>query len=492
MTKTLLKFLAAATLAMTASAGVVCAQQTDQSQGQQQSPPANQGTSQSQGPIPAYRSPLAGVGGDEDDQTTSDLAPDTRPVTGAQNFSLGIPIAHSYWQPHVDFTSTIDSNPNEFTGTAENHDDWGTWISLSGGVDVHRATPSNDLELNYIGGGSFASNIDASNGVVQELSISDKQVFRRWDLLVLDNASYLPESPFGFNGLGAGAGGLPGGGIITPGQTLLTGRGQNLSNEVESEVDVFLTGRASLTFVGGYSILQYFDESLLNDGSANFRVGYNYLLNRKDTLGLDYTFIEYSYSGFNQSITSHAARVSYGRKITGRLAFQFAAGPQINLFHTAIAQNSTTPTIGSTTEVGWTLNTALQYQLKRTNFTLQYDHGLTAGSGIQAGSITDTASGSINHAVSRSLSAGIVGGYSRNSGLTVEDTETIANQVLDYWYGGGNLGYRINRTVSLNLSYQLQYQNSGAAFCVSGTCGTNIVRHMISFGIGWRERPLLF
>jgi hypothetical protein len=499
MMRKLFKIIAIAACVGAWGAGTACAQQgQDQSQppAQGQQPAPDQGATQPQGPIPAYRSPLAGVASGADDENAPELAPDTSPITGVQNLGLGTPMVHSYWQPHVDVSSTIDSNPEENTGVSGN---WGTWTSLSGGIDLHRASPSNDLEVSYVGGGAISNDADASNGVIQELSFSDKYVFRRWNLSFFDNLNYLPESSFGFNGLGAGGGsiGVPGGGISPPGQTLLTGRGQNLNNTFETEADVLLSPRASLTFVGGYSNLDYFDSDLLNYGSANARAGYNYQLDRRNTIGAEYTFVQYSYSNFDQSIMLHTIQFTYGRRVTGRLAFQVAAGPEIEELKIPIttATGGGTPTGGSTRNVGLSLSTNLEYQLRRTGFTFAYIHGLSGGSGVQAGSESDTVNGSVNRQVSRNLTAGITGGYSRSSGLTVDPLTTPTtsfDQTLDYWYGGGNLGYALSRTLTLSLTYRLQYQNSGTAFCVSTTCGTSVVRHTISFGVNWRDRPLLF
>jgi hypothetical protein len=500
MTRKLLNIIAIAACVGTWGAGRVCAQPQPQdqsqqpAQGQQQAP--DQSTTQSQGPIPAYRSPLAGATSNDDEDTNTQLAPDTTPVTGAQNFSLGTPLVHSYWQPHVDFSTTVDSNPTESTASGSN---WGTWTSISGGVDVHRASPSNDLELSYVGGGSISDNTNASNGVVQELNFSNKHQFRRWNLSIFENLNYLPESAFGFNGLGAGVpgGGVGGGGAFDPGQSLLTGRGQNLGNTFETEADVFLSARTSLTFIGGYSSLKYFDSDLLNYGSVDARVGYNYLLDRKNTVGVDYTYLQYNYSNFDQSITTHTVQLTYGRRVTGRLAFQLGVGPEIDLLQTPIFTNpggggAGTSTENATTTVGWSLNTSLQYQLKRTALAVSFNHGLAGGSGIQAGAESNTASGTVTHGISRSLSGSILGGYSRSSGLTVVAAETPFTQTFDYWYGGGSLAYALNRSLAFTLSYQLQYQNSGAGFCIDTTCGTSVVRHTISFGLNWRERPLLF
>ncbi|MFZ0980612.1 MAG: hypothetical protein WAN23_14525, partial [Candidatus Acidiferrales bacterium] len=139
------------------------------------------------------------------------------------------------------------------------------------------------MTLNYLGGGTISSDGSASNGIVQDLGFVDRFALRRWTLSVADQLSYLPESSFGFGGLGGI--GLSTGGSVglgtpfgLPGQTILTGIGQRLANAFDTEADVSLTPRTTLTFVGGYSLLHYFDSDLLNSTGASFQGGYNYLL----------------------------------------------------------------------------------------------------------------------------------------------------------------------------------------------------------------------
>lgn len=474
-------------------AGTVRAQEQgqDQNQGQQQTPP-NQGATQAQGPIPAYRSPLAGAA-NEDEDTTTEITPDNRSLTGVQPFGLGMQNQHSYWQPHVDIFLTVDSNPTLTTGNSG----WGTWSSLSGGVDMHKISANNDFELDYVGGGMISNNSSASNGVVQELAFTDKILFRRWALTFFDYLSYLPESSSGFGGLGTPfSGGGSDGGTLGTGQSLLVGRGQNLGNQFDTQADVFLTARSSLTFVGGYSTLKYFDSDLLNYGTVDARAGYNYQIDRKNTIGLVYTFSDTNYGNFDQSITEHTFQVAYGRRVTGRLAFQIAAGPQVATFQIPITTGSGSTdggTTSSTTNLYWSLNANLMYALQRTTFSLAYSHGVEAGSGVLAGSEADTVNGYITHQVTRRFTAGITGGYSRNRGLAVVGTtDPLSTQTFDYWYGGGNLSYPLGRTIALSLSYQLQYQTSGTAFCIGTPCSTDVIRHTISMGVNWRDRPHRF
>jgi hypothetical protein len=495
--------LAGAFCAAMLCAGALRAQQQGQDQSQQPAPDQgqqptapDQGASQAQAPIPAYRSPLAGAAGSQDEETNTDIAPDTSSLTGVRNLSLGMLTSRSYWQPHVDIFTTVDSNPLENAGGGSN---WSAAGEFSGGLDLHHHSGESDLTLSYLGGGTVSNASSTANGVVQGLDVVERLTLRRWVLTFTDQIYYLPQSAAGFNGLGSvslpGSGGL--GSVFTPGQSLLTGQGQSLDNSSFAEADVLLTARSSLTFVGGYSLLHYFDSGLLNYGIDTFRAGYNYQIDRKNSIGLDYTFSEYNYSNFDQSIISHAVQVVYGRRVTGRLAFQIAAGPEVALFHMPISTSTgssggtATPAAGPTTQLYWTVNANVQYAVGRTSFGLAYNHGVSGGSGALAGSLTDTFYGSVTRAMSRTFSSGITGGYSRNQGTQISTT-TPSNQTFDYWYGGANFTHPIGRSLGLTVAYQLQYQTSNASFCIGTTCGESVIRHMISLGIGWHERPLLF
>ncbi len=508
----LLHILLAATLYMLTLALPTARAQDQQNQEppaqnqQTQTPQGQQNQEQSAAPIPAYHSPLASEAGNEtDEDETQPLTPDTRALAGAQNLSLGNPANdHSYWRPHIDVSGSVDSNPQETPGGSGSS--WSAWTSVSGGVDVHRTSGDSDMTLNYLGGGTISSDGSTSNGIVQDLGFVDRFTLRRWTLSVADQLSYLPESSFGFGGLGGI--GLSTGGSVglgtpfgLPGQTILTGIGQRLANAFDTEADVSLTPRTSLTFVGGYSLLHYFDSDLLNSTGASFQGGYNYLLTRKDTIAVFYNYTTFRYNNFNQSIDDHTIQASYARRVTGRLAFQIAAGPQIALFRLPITTTSGSSGSGgesgsgtstnSSTQLYWSLNMNLQYQLRRVGLGLSYYHGVSAGSGVLGGSVADVVSGSASRQMSRTFSSGVTAGYSRNNGLAIDST-TPTNQTYDYWFVGTSFSHPVGRTLGLTFSYQLQYQDSNGSFCVASTCGMSVIRHVISFGVGWHERPLLF
>jgi hypothetical protein len=467
-------------------------QPTDSQQGQQQSQQPEQ-------PIPAIRSPLASVAdnGDEDETGSPEqLQPDTRSLTGVEDLSLGsMAIERSYWRPRLAVLETVDSNPGYSTGGSS----WGTWTSVLGGVDIHRISGVSNLLVSYTGGAMFATNNNSSpNGTIQELNLSERISFRRWTLSVFDQTSYLPESSFGFAGT-AGAG-LPGVGTgvgigtgFTPGQSILTPRGQSLGNAFDVEADAKLTSRSSLTFVGGYSLLHYFDDNLLNFGDATFQAGYNYLLSRQDTVAVSYSFSAFQYSNADQSLNVHTIQGSYGRRVTGKLAFQISGGPQIVLSNTPIT-NSTSVTgsgNGSTSQVYWTLNTSLQYALRRAQIGASYNHGVSGGSGVLLGAETDVATGTFNQQVSRTLNAGFIAGYSHNKGFA-ETTGSSPAQTYSYWFAGVNVAHPIGRSLDVFANYQLQYQDSNTSGCTGSACSLNVIRHQISIGVNFHRQPIPF
>jgi hypothetical protein len=474
-------------------------QNTQAGQQNQNEQPADQSAA---APIPAYHSPLASAGNDSD-AGTEELQPDTRSLSGVQNLSLGgLKTSHSYWQPRVDIFESADSNTQETAGGSS----WGAWTSLTGGVDVHHISGNTDLRLSYTGGGTFSGSEGTSNGMVQQLDFNDRITLRRWTITLLDQLSYLPESAIGYGGY-AGASvpgstiGVPGttggaGSAFLPGVTIALGQGRSVWNSFATEGDFALTPRTSLTFVGGYSLLAYPDDDLLNTWNASARVGYNYLWTPKDTVSVFYTYSGLRYPNFDQSIDAHTFQASYGRRVTGRLAFQVAVGPGIALSRFPISSNgmAVTPGANSTsansTQFFLSLDTSVTYQLRRVVLGLRYDHGVSSGSGVLAGSYANSFEGSATRQMSPTFTSTFMTGYSRNSGTTI-GAGVPTNQAYNYWYVGADLTHPLGN-LGLTFSYQLQYQNSNLQFCTSNaSCGTSLIRNLISVGASWHGGRML-
>jgi hypothetical protein len=448
-------------------------------------------------PIPAYHSPLASQADNPDPNAPPpQLLPDIHTLTGPQDPTLGVPSTnHSYWTPHVDVGVTLDSEPPVAGGGGG----WTTWTTLSGGVDLRWLSGRSDMTLNYVGGGVLSNDGASSNGVLQDLNFADRFNFRRWALTVIEQAAYTPESAFGSGGFPGVSvpGGNPGLGGLIPGQTIITSEGQRFVNTSLGEVDVFLTPRSSLTFSGGYSLLHSFGQNLVDYGDVFAEAGYNYKMNRKDTVGVSYVFSGFRYSNFDESINTSTLLLSYGRSITGRLAFRVGAGPEFTSLSTPIIPGTGVGTIGpssggATSALYWFLSTSVQYQMERMALSASYNHGVSGGSGVLAGSLADTVTGTVVRPLSRVSSGSVNVGYSRNTELAVNGLPQVtqSNRPFDYWFSGVNYSHSWGRTLNMNVGYQLQYQNSNSSFCVGVGCGSSFTRNLITFGLGWRKQPI--
>jgi hypothetical protein len=451
-------------------------------------------------PIPAYHSPLASAANTQDEANAESekLLPDTTALTGIQDLSLGMPATnHSYWQPHVEVSSAVDSNP--LTGNGQTG--WTTFASVSGGIDLHRNSGNSMLSLSYVGGGSFSNDGNVSDGILQGLNFSERLSYRRYVLSFFDQLMYAPQTAFGAAGIPNGPT-LPGQGFgngYVPGQSILTPRGQRLTNFSAGEMDVLLTPRTSLTFVGGYQLLDSVDDPQLNYGDVIFSAGYNYQLSRQNTVGLSYQYSDINYRNITQSIKNNIISVAYGRRITGKLALQASGGPDIALIRMPLTLppgtsggEAVSTSTAYMTQVYASISAALQYQLKQASISAGYNHGVTPGSGVLAGAITDNFTGTVSRQVSRTFNVSGIAGYSRNRGIQIVGTTAPINETFEYWFAGANVSHPLGRTMNVFLSYQLQYQNTGASVCTGPGCAGSLTRNQIIFGFGWRKQPIPF
>ena len=193
--------LLAATLAMVAG---VCAQ--DQQTEEKPKPAAK-----TYGPIGST---------DQDQNPPPDvMQPDNRPLTGIQEPTVGTPSEkHSYWVPGVSYYNFIQSNGQTQGGGS----DWTSTSYVAGNISLVENWSRSQLLMNYSGGGDFSTDSAVGNGWFQQLSASQVFNWERWQLTLLDQFAYLPQSQFGFgNSTGLSIPGI--GGTLGSGTTGLGG-----------------------------------------------------------------------------------------------------------------------------------------------------------------------------------------------------------------------------------------------------------------------------
>lgn len=444
-------------------------------------------------PKPAGRdyAPLPDLDAQQDSQTDrslSDLQPDRRPLTGIETATLGTPrILHSYWVPGLEYGNTIASNsPNLVANSG-----WNSTNYFAGNMSLLEAWGHSLLGVNYSGGGFVSSDSSLGNGQFHQLSTAYHLDLRRWQLLFLEQFSYLPESGFGFGATTALA--IPGiGGSLgvslpnlqagyVPNQSILSATGPRYSSVSGAQLTYLLSPRSAITVGAAYGILRFVNGNSLDDDNPILSAGYSYQITKYDSIGVVYRFAAFQYLANPQAIGDHAAQLAYGRKITGRLSLELFGGPEYSSVRVPISgQRSRTVGSGGAT---------LLYGIPRGQLTVSYISGVTGGSGIFTGAVSNVVSANFGHSLTRVWQGGIDCGYARSSALlnTVGQTPVHYNS----WYAGAGVSRPFGRDVHLSLGYRAQIEQANQAVCSGPSCGNSYLQHSIWLSFQWHSRPLV-
>ncbi|SRR6266849_4021230 len=456
-------------------------------------PVAAQDQQEPEAPKPAGKA-IPPIGGDDEDSNppADQMQPDNSPLTGLQEPTLGVNAErHSYWIPGVSYTNFIQSNAFTQGGGSA----WTSTSYLGGSVSLLENWSRSRLALNYSGGGTFSTDSTVGNSWYQQMGAVQTFIRARWQLVLLDQFSYLPQSRFGF---GAGSGlAIPGvGGSLSPGlpglqpgvdpsQSIFAAVGTRYANAFGTQVNYTLTRRSSVTLGGVFSILRFTKPGNIESNDTLLNAGYNFQITSKDTIGLAYHFSAYHFIDNPQALGSHSVLAAYSRKITGRMALQLAGGPQITTFRV--------PDLGSTktSHAGGKVIANLSYAIEQGSLSVNYLHGVTSGSGVFLGATSDQITGRASHRISRVWSGDAHLGYAYNR--SAETGSRVSGQTFHTVYVGASAARPLGRNATFNLGYTAYIQSSNDAFCVGPSCNTttSYTTHQIQIGFAWRSRPFL-
>ncbi len=418
--------------------------------------------------------------------------PDTRPLSGVEQFTLGqMGKERSYLLPSFEFLETADTN-SDITSGQTNLD---AVTTLFGRISLQRVWSRYKLTADYSGGGYLYNTRSGLNSAIHQFGLTQRIAWRRWSLLLGDRFSYLPEASFGFAGFYSG---LAGSGanvlnlnpvfgtnfnlILEPNQTILTARAPRISNTAVAEVDYNISPKSSITASGSYGILRFPGLEFTDSSNAVFLTGYNYNLTHRDTIALTYGLSLFQFKSTNQHIHNHSAHVAYGRRLTGRLALQLSAGPEISTFTNRVT--------GSGNRVSWGMQSSLLYQFQRMTLGVYYANYLTGGAGVLTGSQSHQVHMTVTRQLSRVWSGSLDLGFARNTALQELTTGTVI-PAFNSEYGGAQLSRPLGRYMSLFMTYYLQRQSSNTGPCTVSFCGTVPLRHHFGVGLNWHHRPIL-
>jgi hypothetical protein len=264
-----------------------------------------------------------------------------------------------------------------------------------------------------------------------------------------------------------------------PAENINTSLVMRLRNSVLAQAQYALSRRSAITLAASYGFLHFDVPTLQNSDMINVQGGYDYLLDPSDSLAILASYGKIDYTGTGRTTSEYGGALAYGRKITGRLAFQVAAGPQeIRM----IVPGNT----GNFNLLFISVNSALTYQRRRGGVSLSFVRGLNSGSGVFFGATSDTASGTAHYQFSRNWTGSINGGTSLNYNLAPAG---VARTKFYNWFAGASLGRPLGQHAAFNLNYGALEQNNPIG-CTVALCGGTGLQQTVGVSLNWHLLPV--
>ena len=238
-----------------------------------------------------------------------------------------------------------------------------------------------------------------------------------------------------------------------------------------------MTRKSTVTLSAAYGLLDFPGPGYISSHMLNAQGGLDYQLDPKNSIAFLGGYGKIDYLGTTNSTTDLLGALAYGRKITGRMAFQVSTGPQF-------IRSMGTP--GNFQQWLLSVNTALSYAWRRSSASLVFVRGLTSGSGVLRGSASDTFSLSASHQFTRLWNGSVSGWYAFNKSLAPAGAAT---QQFSDWFFGASLGRQLTRRVQVNFNYGL-WEPTNPSTCPVLNCGVNGLQQTFGMTVNWHLHPV--
>jgi hypothetical protein len=424
------------------------------------------------------------------------VTPDQNTLAGAAPFTLGsLQRTVNVFDPVISVSGVGQVVP----GTTGKTTVTGNSVA-SGSLNFNRTWSEYRFTTLYNGGETFNLGYGSATeffGVTSphyqfhNLTISQQADWARWHVLIRDDFNASPGATF--SGQGIGGPGLASqftsllGGSLTsfaqsflPSENINTGEAMRYRDSVLGQAQYSFSRRAEVTFAASYGLLHFTVPGFQNSEMLDVQAGYDYLLDPWDSIAILASYGKIDYTGTGKYTTDYVGALAYGRKVTGRLAFQAAVGPQ--------EIQMTVPGGGVGNFHLWfvSANSSLTYKRRRGGVAFSFVRGLTGGSGLFLGATSDTATASGQYQLSRHWSGSINGGYSLNYSLVPAGGTSVQ---FNNWFAGANLGRQIGSHVAINFNYGALEQNNPTG-CTVATCGGTGLQQSVGMSLNWHLLPV--
>jgi hypothetical protein len=477
--------------------------------------PAQGESGSPQTPVPAYGT-----------ENTAPPTSENPPISGLDMPNLEPHAAPlSYLQLGAHFAESADSNvENTLGGTG-----LGSVTDGLGSVDLERLWSHYNLALDYLGGVSYYSFGAVGLRQIEELGLDQKVTWKRGQLSVRDAFSYQPEGTFG-NAYGSvanlGAG-------LNESSAFLTGLGLGALGEVPRIMNLSvadavenLTPKSTITATVGYGFVHFLnnepglDTSFIGNSQITALAGYDRIFGPRDQGALVYAYQGFSFST-GLTFHSHIIQLMWGHRISGRMDFLIAAGPQFTqLLDIPTFEANTSgaaivppcvpaPTLEDfngedcpTNDLRITAagRAALHYRFPKTMLYATYDHYITTGAGFFEGAESDIARLGVSRPIGRKWTGFSDLGFSRNSRVIPDTCASpslatacpgVTANVYKYGFAGAGIRRNLGRSFKVFASYQFNYLTFDNSFCqTSAECSRISQRHVGTIGVDWNPHPM--
>lgn len=348
--------------------------------------------------------------------------------------------------------------------------------TTSGSLDYMSGSERLPLNVDYSGGYTFSmTGPSYETGQFHRLFLSQGVVWRKWKVLVDDDASYLPEAPT------TGFSGIPGIGepigVTSPapvsGQSILTLNTHVIENIANGSLSHNLGSVTTISIGGSSALLRYPNGDGLDTTTESGTAGFVRNFNSRNALSANYLYSSFSYPGYSVTFASNTGMVGYQYKWSRSLSTNIGAGPQV-------ITSSIPATVPSSTNVS--VNSSINYTARFTSTSLSYTRGANGGAGYLIGADVDTVAGNFSRQFGLNLTIGLTGGYERTAGLN-------SNGATQGIFGGMQGVWRVGRDIIVFANYTGTDQMSTSSL---PTNALNQVLQTIGFGIGFSPRAKLF
>jgi hypothetical protein len=367
-----------------------------------------------------------------------------------------------------------------YTQTAQFYEGYIEQMGVASGEAAYANTSAvHPFALVYSGGDSWIiSGPQEEPGVFQHMLVSQGLVRRDWSLRLMDDVTYMPQSPVtGFSGI-PGVGNLPGEPGL-PTQPILTQNTRSVSNTVGSDFMHTFGHATSLDFGGRYSILRFPDGNGLDTDSVQANGQITRRLDARNSLFGQYVYGSFSYPAYSQlTMDTQSALVGYQRTWNRQFRTSVSAGPEF-------VQSSDNLLVPPSTNL--TANANATYALRSsTTATVSYNRATSGGAGeaTEVAIHNDDVTGAITQLFGRTWTVSATGSYIRTQGLALQLDQAV---VTSAELGGVSATRRLGRYFTVFANYTAVQQSSNLGL------GTNVVNglsQVVGFGVAYSPRDI--